>query len=189
MLELECSPLQWRVWIFESSGIASSIGPNMKDGFVGNRQRHRIGKGRKAIIACTEDSDSHRDSKGEVVCLNGGAAMRWKTDREEPIVMASSGHASAPREHLPLTTLEDLASYCGPGWTIGYCGCDHSSHYFVTSDGQNISIPKAHWHVTAMPVGLGWCIPLVFEDGRLVIPSRHWASEVDLTSLQWTLSR
>lgn len=163
---------------------------------MGSHRRHRIGKNRGALLVSnSEDGEKVPDSRsqpecseGEVVCLRGGAALRWTLANEASFILTSSGYGSSPREHLALESLAELRTLCGDDSTLGYRGCDHNLHYFVLVDQRIVSIPRHQWHVTAMPVGLGWCIPLVFEDERLIVPPRNWAAEADLSSLQWTLS-
>ena len=121
------------------------------------------------------------------VRLPGGVAFRWETAGAGALILAALGCASVPSVLLQVHDLAELQQWAAPGCPIGYRGCDDTRHYFLMRSGVSISLPLHGWHVTAMPVTLGWCIPLMFEADRLIVPPREWSINADLHSLQWAL--
>lgn len=122
--------------------------------------------------------------------LRGGAILRWRTNADEVLVLASLGGPAAPPTLVQrLGTLEDLRQIIPASTPVGYRGCDAAYHYFRVPSGGAYGVPRSAWHITPMPVTLGFCIPLVFDETRLVIPSPEWSLRLDLLSLQWTLDQ
>lgn len=128
-----------------------------------------------------------RSTASEAVRLPGGVAFRWDSAGAGVFILAALGCASVPLVQQHLANLAELSCLTEPATPLGYRGCDERYHYFRLPAGNNVSLPRECWQVSAMPVKLGWCIPLVFEQDRLVIPSSEWSLEADLNSLQWTL--
>ena len=161
------------------------------DGFVGKSNSQRTGKGSGELpgsLARAETSPTQgTPPQSKVECLQGGAAFRWETAGAGVLILASLGCAAAPLDTMFLPDLQALSARVPAGWPVGYRGCDDSRHYFCSPTGEAFSLPRRCWTITAMPVQLGWCIPLLFEEERLVVPPKNWSSEVDLGSLQWTL--
>jgi len=131
--------------------------------------------------------EQRRSTSSEAVRLPGGVAFRWDSAGAGVFILAALGCASVPLVQQHLANLAELSCLAEPAQPLGYRGCDERYHYFRLPAGNNVSLPRECWQVSTMPVKLGWCIPLVFEQDRLVIPSSEWSLEADLNSLQWTL--
>lgn len=122
--------------------------------------------------------------------LRGGAILRWRTDGAGVLILASLGGPAAPPTLASrLGTLDDLRRVVPPSTPVGYRGCDAEYHYFRLPSGDAYGVPLGAWKITPMPVSLGFCIPLIFDDARLVIPPSDWSLRLDLLSLQWTLDQ
>lgn len=122
--------------------------------------------------------------------LRGGAILRWRTPRAGVLVLASLGGPAAPPTLISrLENLEDLRQMVPAATPVGYRGCDAAYHYFRLPAGGAYGIPRSSWKITPMPVTLGFCIPLIFNENRLVIPPPDWSLRLDLLSLQWTLDQ
>lgn len=163
------------------------------DEIVGNRSRPGIGSQRESpeMVSANPSLVVNR-----LEPLAGGVIYRWETAAAGVLVLAAFGCSVIP----PVTSgnfgdLAQLRSFIvdleeGFHNPIGYRGCDDCYHYFCISNGKAYTVPREAWRVTAMPVALGFCIPLVFSDeGRLEMPPSTWSQGVNLASLQWTLSR
>lgn len=122
--------------------------------------------------------------------LRGGAILRWRTDGAGVLVLASlGGPATPPTLVKRLEKLDDLRRIIPADSPVGYRGCDAVYHYFRVPAGGAYGVPRSAWNITPMPVTLGFCIPLIFDHSRLVIPPPDWSLRLDLISLQWTLDQ
>ncbi len=140
---------------------------------VGNTNGQRIG-GDSSVTAAAS--------------LRGGAVFRWESAGAGVLILASFGcSVAAPRVTQYLAGLAQLQQLVPTASPIGYRGNDQRFHYFCVPAGDAYAIPLASWNVTSMPVSLGFCIPLWFQFGRLVVPPSEWSTQADLTSLQWAL--
>jgi len=162
----------------------TTVPPLSTDGIVGISSRHRIGHTEMDFHAI-----SVPEPKDTVRCLTGGAAFRWKAIDDQWFVMTSSGWDRQPHCTIHLEDLHALQKKVPRDSAVGYRGCDKDCHYFSLPGGESFTIPRAAWDVMALPRSLGWCIPLVFEAARLVIPDSTWAAHIDLTTLQWTVNQ
>lgn len=171
------------IW-FQLNFVAMNAPPLSTDGIVGISSRHRIGHTEMDFhaISVPEPEDTVR-------CLIGGAAFRWKAIDDQWFVMTSSGWDRQPHCTTHLEDLHALQKKVPRDSPVGYRGCDKDCHYFSLPGGESFTIPRAAWDVMALPRSLGWCIPLVFEAQRLVIPDSTWAAHIDLTTLQWTVNQ
>ncbi|XZE53510.1 hypothetical protein SH139x_005259 [Planctomycetaceae bacterium SH139] len=143
--------------------------------------------GTERIDAERFDAEQRRSPSSEAVRLPGGVAFRWDSAGAGVFILAALGCASVPLVQQHVANLAELSCLAESATPLGYRGCDERYHYFRLPAGNNVSLPRECWQVSAMPVKLGWCIPLVFEQDRLVIPSSEWSLAADLNSLQWTL--
>jgi hypothetical protein len=126
-------------------------------------------------------------SRGSAVRLRGGVAFRWESAGAGVLILAALGCATVPRPDAGLATLGELKHRLGESALVGYRGCDQQLHYFCSVDGRTFSLPRAAWQVQELPVTLGWCLPLQFENDRLVSLPAARARHVDLHALQWAL--
>jgi hypothetical protein len=162
---------------------------------VGNTNGQRMGSDGERLQACfsavANRNGAVADRDGAVTAaasLRGGAVFRWESAGAGVLILASFGcsvTAPAVTQYLPgLAQLQQLVPTASP---IGYRGNDQRFHYFCVPAGEAYAIPLASWNVTSMPVSLGFCIPLWFQLGRLVVPPSEWSSQADLMSMQWAL--
>jgi hypothetical protein len=120
--------------------------------------------------------------------LRGGAVFRWESTAAGVLILAALGCTVSPPEvQRHLDGLAHMSEFVGPAGVVGYRGSNTDYHFFATPDGITLTIPKLCWTITNMPVELGLCLPLAFDDGQLGIPSSQWAMDVDLASLQWAI--
>jgi hypothetical protein len=137
------------------------------------------------------DSTTDAIFSGQIMAaepLRGGAVFRWESTSAGILILAALGAAVAPppvTRHLE--TLGQLCVLSEPTLLVGYRGCDKLKHYFVLPACSPCSIPLEQWSVSAMPVELGFCIPLIFQGERLAIPPAEWSLGIELVSLQWAI--
>ena len=153
---------------------------------IGESQQHRGAESRCGATSPWDDLAT-TGTPSNVTRLPGGVAFRWETTGAGVLILAALGCASIPSIDQHLSDMAQLQAITPAGLPVGYRGSDQQYHYFLLQDGGNVALPRDGWHVTNMPVTLGWCIPLVFDRDRLVIPSSEWSSRIDLNSLQWAL--
>ena len=120
--------------------------------------------------------------------LRGGAAFRWESATAGVLILAALGcHAPAPTMVRQVDSLVHLAILAGAEAIVGYRGSDDHSHYFALPQGKPCAVPRQRWNVTFLPVTLGLCLPLYFDQGQLTVPPQEWSMQIDLASLQWTI--
>lgn len=158
------------------------------DGHVANSSGQTVSDAEDPLAAWLRSVPGSDGAITTAAVLRGGAILRWRTEGAGVLVMASLGGPAPPPSLVQqLRSLDDLRQIIPAATPVGYRGCDGTYHYFCVPSGGAYGVPRAAWDITPLPVTLGFCIPLVFDRERLVIPPSDWSLRLDLLSLQWTL--